>query len=450
MTSQVLAGWGRTQPVVARVVPSGEVDLTACWRAAPGRGVLARGLGRSYGDAAQNAGGLVVHSTDQTRVEVVDSARAVVRATAGTTLDELMRWGFPRGWFVPVTPGTRYVTVGGAVAADIHGKNHHRDGSIGRHVSRITLDTPAQGRIELAPGTPAFDATVGGMGLTGVIVDVDLALLPVETSAMRVDTERVPDLDTLLGRLGQLDRTHRYTVAWIDLLARGRQLGRGVITAGEHALVGELDGRQRRRPLRFDPHPRVSVPPGVPAHLLNPVTVAAFNEVWFRRAPRRRVGEVQALSSFFHPLDGVQRWNRLYGPPGFVQYQFVVPDDAVPTLRSVVEKLAARRAPAFLAVLKRFGAEGPGMLSFPRPGWTLAVDLPADPGMADLLDRFDDDVVSAGGRVYLAKDGRLRPRHLPAMYPRLDRWRQVRHELDPRHHLTSDLDRRLGLTGPGR
>ncbi len=440
-------GWGRTQRVHVDLVPFDADALGARWLAAPGRGVLARGLGRSYGDAAQNAGGLVLDTTRMDGLIEGDPDTGLVRAPAGSSLDSLLRWALPRGWFVPVSPGTRHVTVGGAIAADVHGKNHHRSGTFCAHVRRIGIATPAAGVIDVRPGDDLFDATAGGMGLTGVIVDADVQLQAVESAAMLVDTERAPGLDALLARLVDLDTTHTYTVAWVDLLARGASLGRGVITSGEHARLADLDQRRVSDPYRFDPRARLSVPDLVPSQLLNAATVAAFNEAWYRRAPRQRTREIQSIPAFFHPLDGVRNWNRLYGSRGFTQYQFVVPDAAVDALRSVVERLAASRAPGFLAVLKRFGPQGPGLLSFPIAGWTLAVDVPARPRLASLLEELDDLVAAAGGRVYLAKDARMHRRHLPRMYPNLDRWRTIRDRHDPAGHLTSDLDRRLDLTG---
>lgn len=442
-----LTGWGRTAMSRADVVPL-EPELAARHLGEPpSRGVLARGLGRSYGDAAQNAGGLVLGSTAHAGLPDVVPPDGRVLLRAGTSLDAVMRWALPQGWFVPVTPGTRQVTIGGAVAADIHGKNHHRDGAFSRHVTALRLLTPS-GERRLAPGDPLFDATAGGMGLTGVILDAEVQLQPVETATMRVDTERVPDLDAVMARLAELDHTHRYTVAWLDLLARGRTLGRGVITAGDHATAAQAGGGDVDVLRRFEPRSIVRPPDLVPGGLLNAVSVAAFNEAWYRKAPRRRVGEGQGISQFFHPLDGVRDWNRLYGRTGLLQYQFAVPDAAAGVVRSIVEDLAAARAPSFLAVLKRFGPSGPGHLSFPTAGWTLAVDLPARARtLGTLLDRFDDRVVQAGGRLYLAKDSRMAPRHVPLMYPRLDEWRAVRHEIDPGGVLASDLDRRLGLTG---
>lgn len=442
-----VTGWGRTAPTSAQLIrPRTYEEAAAAVRECGTRGGIPRGLGRAYGDAAQNAGGAVLDMTALDRIHAIDVAEGTVLCDAGVSLHRLMEVLLPLGWFVPVTPGTRYVTVGGAVGADIHGKNHHVSGSFARHVLSFELLT-ADGTVRtVAQGTPLFDATAGGMGLTGVILTATLRLHPVETSLMSVDTERAADLDDLMDRLTATDHRHRYSVAWIDLLARGAATGRAVLTRGDHAPLDALPARTRRTPLAFRA-PRLPAAPAVfPEGLLSRRTVGLFNEVWYRRAPRARTGELQRMSTFFHPLDGVPHWNRIYGRSGFVQYQFVVGHGQEETLRRIVRRISGRRCPSFLAVLKRFGEADPGWLSFPVPGWTLALDLPAGlPGLGAFLDELDEEVAGAGGRVYLAKDSRLRPELLAAMYPRLDDFRALRAELDPRGVFTSDLSRRLAL-----
>jgi decaprenylphospho-beta-D-ribofuranose 2-oxidase len=261
-----------------------------------------------------------------------------------------------------------------------------------------------------------------------------------------VDTERATDLEDLLDRLARTDENYTYSVAWIDCVARGKALGRSVLTRGWHADPEHLSAKQRRDPLRFAPSPLVTAPPVFPSGLLNRATVAAFNELWFRRAPVEKRGQVQEIGTFFHPLDGVSQWNRIYGPRGFVQYQFVVPFGAEQTLRIALERIAGSGNASFLAVLKRLGPANPGPLSFPSPGWTLALDIPVGSGgLSALLDGLDELVAGAGGRVYLAKDARLRPELLAAMYPRLSSWRATRRRVDPDRTFTSDLARRLDL-----
>ncbi|MFH8804420.1 FAD-binding protein [Streptomyces sp. NPDC017936] len=442
-----LTGWGRTAPSVARLTrPRTYEEAVAAVRGCGPRGGIARGLGRAYGDAAQNAGGTVFDMTGLDRIHSVDVAGGTVLCDAGVSLHRLMEVLLPLGWFVPVTPGTRHVTVGGAIGADIHGKNHHGAGSFSRHVLSLELLT-ADGSVRtVGRGTPLFDATAGGMGLTGVILTATVRLQPVETTFMTVDTERVSDLDALMTRLTATDHRHRYSVAWIDLLARGAATGRAVLTRGDHTPLDALPARARRAPLAFRPSRLPPAPAFLPDGLLTRRTVGLFNELWYRRAPHARTGEIQRLSAFFHPLDGVPHWNRVYGRGGFVQYQFVVGHGEQDAVRRIVGRIARRGCPSFLAVLKRFGEADPGWLSFPRPGWTLALDIPAGlPGLAAFLDELDEEVATAGGRVYLAKDSRLRPELLAAMYPRLDDFRALRARLDPRGIFTSDLARRLSL-----
>ena len=449
---QLLTGWGRTAGSSAELVAESarRVDaLTAAVKDLPPRGGIARGLGRSYGDSAQNGGGVVLRLHDQVLDAAIDEVAGTVTVPAGVSLDDLLRVAVPRGFFVPVSPGTRFVTVGGAIASDIHGKNHHVEGSFGKHVQRLSLLLADGSVVELGPDRrpELFWATVGGMGLTGVILDATVRLLRIETSRCSVDTTRTPDLDTLLALMDEGDRYYRYSVAWIDLMAKGSRLGRSILTRGDHATTDQLAPRDAVDPLAYDPHQLVAVPPLVPpAGLLNHTTVAAFNEFWYRKAPRRRVGQIVSISSYFHILDAIGSWNRLYGRPGFLQYQFVVPFGQETALRTVVERLAGSGTASFLAVLKRFGAANPGPLSFPIPGWTLALDLPAGSrGLAGLLHGLDEVVLDAGGRHYLAKDSHTTPAAIRRGYPRLAEWQAVRTSVDPAGVWASDQSRRLRL-----
>jgi decaprenylphospho-beta-D-ribofuranose 2-oxidase len=435
---RLLTGWGRTAATAARVE-----GLDALGRA-DGRGVIARGLGRAYGDAAQNAGGAVIDMTPFAGLLAFDRSAGVVTVQAGMSLGALTRHVLPHGWFVPVTPGTRHVTVGGAIASDVHGKNHHRDGSFTRHVSSFELLTGG-GRQVVEPGSAAFDATAGGMGLTGVVTEATVRLLPVESAYVLEDVERCADVDDCMARMEERDEAYRYSVAWIDCLARGAILGRSVLLRGDHARLDDLPRRLRSRALERRRGLRVPAPPWAPNGLLRRETVAAFNEVYFRRAPREERGRLVGLDPFFYPLDAVEGWNRMYGSRGFLQYQFVVPFGREEALREALRRLSGARVASFLAVLKRFGP-GSGMISFPMPGWTLALDMPAgDPALGPLLDGLDALVAEAGGRVYLSKDSRLRPELLEAMYPSLPEWRAAVRELDPDGVMGSDLSRRLGL-----
>ncbi|MFJ8926690.1 FAD-binding protein [Streptomyces sp. NPDC102364] len=445
-----VSGWGRTAPTSARVIrPRSYEDAVLAVRdcAATGRrGGIPRGLGRAYGDAAQNAGGAVLDMTGLDRIHAIDAAGGTVLCDAGVSLHRLMEVLLPLGWFVPVTPDTRYVTVGGAIGADIHGRNHHVSGSFARHVPMLELLTADGGVRVVERGSELFDATAGGMGLTGIILTATIQLQPVETSLMSVDTERAADFDDLMARLTTTERRHPYSVAWVDLLARGAATGRGVLTRAEHAPLDALPARARRTPLEFRPARLPAAPDFLPEGLLGSTSVGLFNELRYRTAPRVRTGELQKLSTFFHPLDGVPHWNRVYGRGGFVQYQFVVGHGQEEALRRIVHRVSERRCPSLLATLKRFGEGDPGWLSFPMPGWTLALDIPANlPELGAFLDELDEEVAAAGGRVHLAKDSRLRPELLTAMYPRLDDFRSLRARWDPRGVFRSDLSRRLNL-----
>jgi decaprenylphospho-beta-D-ribofuranose 2-oxidase len=378
----------------------------------------------------------------------VDPGTGLVEVGGGVSIDALLRQVLPRGWFVPTTPGTRQVTVGGAVAADVHGKNHHLDGSFCSHVTQLTLTTPTGSQIVGPERDPElFWATAGGMGLTGAVVSATLRLVPIETSWMLVDTERFDDLDSVMAAMEASDASYRYSVAWVDC-SGGRGSGRSVLSRGDHAPASAV-GPPEENAVSLAPRPRLRVPGRMPSGMVNSSTIGLFNELWFRRAPRREMGALESMWSFFYPLDVVADWNLLYGRAGFVQYQFVVGPDRADVVHRVVALAAEAGVPSSLAVLKRFGPGDPGPLSFPMEGWTLALDFAVGPpALPALLDRLDTLVAEAGGRVYLAKDARLSPELFAAMYPRAPELAAVRARVDPRGVLRSDLSRRLGLDRP--
>jgi decaprenylphospho-beta-D-ribofuranose 2-oxidase len=415
------------------------------------RGIIARGLGRSYGAAAQNAGGNVIEITaegDPNGIDAfLDSATGELDVASSVSLDSILRMSVPRGWFVPVTPGTRFVTVGGAIASDVHGKNHHFDGSFGQHVSSITLMLATGEIVEMTPQSHPewFWATVGGMGLTGIILRAKVRMLRIESSRVRVETERLVNFDAVCEAMSSdgADNDYRYSVCWIDLLATGSSMGRGVLTRGEHASVADVKDDDV---LAYDPRLKVPAPGWVPNGLLNKWSIKAFNEVWYRKAPATRHVSIESIPQFFHPLDGVHQWNRLYGKQGFIQYQFIVPLDRIDVLRAVIETFSSAGVASFLAVLKRMGAQNLAPMSFPTEGWTLTLDMAAGiKGLPELLAKVDNMVLDAGGRHYLAKDSHVSPTAVRRGYPRLDEWMQTRDSMDPNGLWRSDLARRLGL-----
>jgi decaprenylphospho-beta-D-ribofuranose 2-oxidase len=441
---RALTGWGNTAPTYAHVeVPESVAEAAAVVARNDPRGTIARGLGRAYGDAAQRGGGTVVDATHLVTIDL-DEQTGVALVEGGASLDDLIALAVPVGWFVPVTPGTRFVTIGGAIASDIHGKNHVGDGTISRWLHWIELALPDGSikRVSPTEDADAFWATCGGMGMTGLIVRAELQLKKVPSSHIKVAIERLPDLDAMLTALREGQEKYRYSVAWIDLMAK-KHMGRGAITQGDFAELEDLSPRQRRDPYAYK-RPQLATFPPTP-NLITRLTTGVFNEVWFRHHPKDKT-VVQTIPAFFHPLDMISSWNRVFGRAGVIQWQCQIPFGAEDVLRRVVEAMASERTPSFLAVLKTFGPQGAGHLSFPAPGWTLSVDIPATfEGLAPMLDAFDEQIVEAGGRIYLAKDGRLRPELMGAMYPRLDEWRAVQRRLDPDGHIRSDLATRLQL-----
>ena len=447
-----LHGWGRAAGTMSHLAAIDSVaDAVSALRSSDAnRGVVPRGLGRSYGDAAQNAGGTTLDLTKMNRILSVDAQGEppTVTAQAGVSIDALMRALLPFGLWVPVLPGTRQVTVGGAIAADVHGKNHHTQGSFGNHVRSLDL-LMADGEVRtLTPDGETeqlFWATIGGMGLTGAVLAATVVLQRTETAYFTVDTDRTTDLDDLMAKMSTGDDAYTYSVAWFDAVTRGRHLGRAVLTRGNKARLSDLPAKLRRDPLRFVAPSLGTMPEIFPNRMVNRVTAKAFSEFWYRKAPKHRLGEVQNITQFFHPLDIVAEWNRVYGPHGFLQYQFVVPFTADETFRRCVRMIVESGHLSCLNVLKRFGPGNPAPLSFPMPGWTLTVDLPIEAGLDTLCDALDAEVIGAGGRVYLAKDSRLSAAAFRQMYPRLDDFLAVRRRVDPEGIFNSDLARRLEI-----
>lgn len=439
-----ISGWGGARPARVELLEVAGAEQAArivAEAAHSSRQAIPRGMGRSYGDAAQREGGVVLGSGGMRRFSL-DAGTGLLEAEAGATLGEILKDVVPRGWMVPVVPGTQHVSVGGAIAGDVHGKNHGAAGTFARHVEAIGLLTGEGEVSELIPADDAFWATAGGMGLTGLILWARIRLRPIPGPLMSVDVDRVADLDGAFAALSAPGGPYR--VAWLDLVSSAK--GRGFVTRADH-LPGALGLSSES----VSPAARVEVPSRWPGGVLRTSTVRAFNELRYRATPRRSRGRIEPLGRHLFPLDVLSQWPRLYGPGGFLQYQFVVPFGSEDALRSVVELLDRRRLPPYLVVLKDFVGPGTGGLSFPIPGWTVALDLPCRfDGLGAALDRCDELVAEAGGRVYLSKDVRMRRGTVEAMYPELGRWREIRDELDAQRVWCSDLAVRTGLLGGGR
>ena len=447
---RTLCGWGRTAPSHALVIRPRSVDeVREIVSSSPS--VLARGAGRSYGDAAQNAGGRVLDMTALDRVISIDANNMSARVQGGATLAFVLDALAARRLTLPVVPGTCQITVGGAIASDVHGKNHHRDRGFGEHVRSLALCTPTGGCREISPSAEPelFSATVGGMGLTGVVVEATLRVEALPSRWVAVDTDRTADLEQTLAVMSA-DEHRRYSVAWLDLLAPGYGYGRAVIERADpwplppDATPARWRHRRTQPPLAAAPLLRV--PSHVPVRLARTPAIRAANGLRWRRAPRRERARPRARGPFLFPLDVLGDWNRLYGPAGMIQYQFVVPDGAEQHLLRATRRLRERRLPVYLAVCKRLGPGAGGPLSFALAGWTLAVDLPADaPGLHATLDELDELIAGCGGRVYLTKDARLHRDAMATMYPQLAELRRQCARVDPQRVLGSDLSRRLAL-----
>jgi L-gulonolactone oxidase len=374
----------------------------------------------------------VIDTTGMDRLIAADWESGVVTAEAGMSLDALLRLAAPRGWFLPVTPGTRFVTLGGAVANDVHGKNHHVAGTFGSHVSALGLARSSGEVLRLPPhdNTGMFAATVGGLGLTGLILWVELRLLSIGSTDIEIETLALKGLDDFF-RVDEESQAWPYTVAWIDCLAKGRRLGQGLYMRGRHAAAG---------PLKAHGAPKLQVPVEAPQGLLNPLTLSAFN-LGYRLRPWATGRARTPYEPFFYPLDGIGAWNRLYGPRGFYQFQGVVPyTDGPDTVARLLETVAEARQGSFLTVLKRFGSKAsPGLLSFPMPGVTFALDFPnRGEETLGLVRRLNDITVAAGGRLYPAKDAAMTPDQFEASYPG---WRDLESLRDPK--ILSDFWRRV-------
>lgn len=451
LTTRSLNGWGRTAPSTAQVLSTADVDTiakTVQEAAERGRGVIARGMGRSYGDPAQNGGGLVVDMTPLNRIHSIDPDSGIVDVDAGVTLDQLMKAALPYGLWVPVLPGTRQVTIGGAIGPDIHGKNHHSAGSFGNHVLSMEL-LVADGRVlHLEPSDELFWATVGGMGLTGIILRARIQMTKTETAYFIADTDRTDTLDeTIAFHSDGSEVNYTYSSAWFDAISGPPKTGRSTISRGSLATLDQLKEyapKLAKDPLKFNAPQLMTVPDIFPSWTMNKVTLMAIGEAYYLMGKPSR-NDVKNLTQFYQPLDLIGEWNRGYGKAGFLQYQFVVPTDAVEPFKDIIYDIQSSGHYSALNVFKLFGEGNKAPLSYPMKGWNVCVDFPIRPGLNAFLDRLDDQVMQFGGRLYLAKESRTSPEKFHQMYPELPRWLEVRRAIDPTGVFASDMSRRLEL-----
>lgn len=445
-----LAGWGNFRPETCFVArPERQAELrNLIVSNGKRRSLIARGLGRSYGDSAVNGGGEV---SLQARLDCLigfDPTTGIVEAEAGISFATLIEIFLPRGFFLPVTPGTKFVTLGGAIAADVHGKNHHNDGTLSRFVPSLRLLLASGETLDCSPEKNAdvFWATVGGMGLTGMILSARLQLIRVSSAYAEVEYKKSANLDQALERFeSRRGRDRKYSVAWIDCLAGGASLGRCVLMEGDHLSADRLPYNLKDQPFDTKPARAKSVPFHFPNIALNSLSVRLFNDLYYER--HHEGIEVVALDPFFYPLDGIHHWNRIYGRRGFVQYQALLPPQTARRgLIELLERISASGNASFLAVLKRTGDQGPGMLSFPTTGYTLALDLANTGEKLNALNReLDEILLKHGGRLYLAKDSLMSAETFAAMYPRLEEFRAVKKRVDPGGRFSSTQARRVGI-----
>ncbi len=446
--NQPVAGWGR-YPVHEcreyRPEKRRSIGDILGERAQPN--YIARGLGRSYGDTAINEGGGVISCLRLDRMLGFDEATGVLHCEAGVSFSTIIDVFLPRGYFIPVTPGTKLISIGGAIANDVHGKNHHRDGSFGHSLIEFELQLPSGEIINCSREQNAeiFWATVGGIGLTGIILTAKFRLRKVPSGFVTVDYLKTKDLDGVLSAIHESDATYQYSMAWVDCLASGRSLGRSVLMRGNHVGPGGLPAAKRSDPFNMGGRFSPTLPFDFPQFALNPLSIRAFNVVFYALSPGGQ-GVITDCDRYFFPLDSIHHWNRMYGKRGFVQYQVTVPTAEVQAIVEILQAVAKSGKASFLAVLKKFGQGNEGLLSHPIEGFTLTLDFAVNDRLAPFLRELDKTVLKHNGRLYLAKDAVMTPETFRAMYPRWEEYKALRQRIDPDNLLSSSLSRRVGLT----
>jgi decaprenylphospho-beta-D-ribofuranose 2-oxidase len=434
-----LTGWGRSSSSASTVAePRSESEVLRCISSHPDSPLLARGAGRSYGDTALNSGGFVMRTTAMTCVQSFDPGSGEIVVDPGVSFGQLLRDFSKEGWLAPVTPGTQFATIAGAIANDVHGKNHDADGSFGDHLLWFDLALPdgTLRRVSAESSPQLFAATIGGIGLTGVITRACFRMTRVLGTKVRLRERRVANLQQFIEALAEARANSRFSVGWIDAIATGRRLGRGILETADF-----IEGTAPVRAI-----PKFRLPLELPSWAINSLSVGLFNRLYNQRVPADGREREIGLEQFFYPLDAVLEWNRMYGRRGFVQFQCVIPEPEVRRgLPALVSRIAASGQASFLAVIKTLGNAGRGHLSFPMRGVTLALDFPRRSGLEVLLDTLHDITADHGGRVYLAKDSALSPAQFRRMYPTIPKFQAVLSQIDPRRRMRSDMSQRLQL-----
>lgn len=405
---------------------------------------IPRGNGRCYGDAS--LADATITTTKFDKVLSFDTVNGIFQCQSGLTLDKVLEVIVPKGWFLPVTPGTKFITIGGAIGSDVHGKNHHVDGCFSNHVTEMEILLADGSFTVCSPTVQAdlFEATCGGMGLTGMITKATFRLKKIETSYIKQKQIKAKNLEEII-RLFEEYKHYTYSVAWIDCLKKGDQFGRSILILGEHAAKEDLPEKFRKDPLQLPKGKQINFPFNLPSWVLNSFTVKLFNFLYYGKNLKREINNVVGYEPFFYPLDAILNWNRGYGKKGFIQYQFVLPMEAKAGLVEIIKRLSDKGIGSFLAVLKVFGQQD-SLISFPKEGYTLALDIPVRPGLFEFLDELDKIVLQYGGRLYMSKDARMKPEVLKAGYPRLDEFTSIVRKFNPDGKIKSHQSDRLAIT----
>ncbi len=442
MIEKEIYNWGRYPTVKANISSlhycdelSDVIERTPC---------IARGNGRCYGDASLSEN--VISTLGFSRILSFDKESGELHCQSGILFSDILQLIVPDGWFLPVTPGTKFITVGGAVASDVHGKNHHCEGSFREHIINLKLFCSNGGIIDCnqQQNKQLFDATCGGMGLTGLIISVHFRLKKIETSYINRVQEKASNLDEVLSLFEKYNE-HTYSMAWIDCLKGGRSFGRSIMMAGEHTSAKELAETGKSELLNLPSSGKLSVPFNLPEFCLSKTSVRIFNQLYFHKTIKKHSSDIIHFDPFFYPLDSIHHWNRMYGKKGFLQYQFVLPiETSRRGLIEILEKIRKQDLGSFLAVLKLFGKQN-GIMSFPMPGYTLALDFPVQKGVFDFLNKLDELVLKHNGRLYLSKDARMNSKVFKESYPNYPEFVKTIDQYNPNRIYSSHQSKRLNI-----